>query len=93
VRLCCAGLPCREDGVQQARKAGVQVVHSQREQAFAAVGAGSNHAGLAQDAEVMRERGLREPELESAARGLVSLREAADDFESGGIAQRVQDAW
>ena len=39
------------------------------------------------------ERCLREAELEGATRGLISLREAADDFESGGVAQGVKHAW
>lgn len=81
-----------EHRVQQAWKASVQVVGAQREQALSAVGPRSYQPSFAQDAEVVRQRGLGETEFEHAAGGLVSIGQPANDLESGGVAQSVQDA-
>ena len=61
-----------------------------REHSLAAVGAGSDHAAFAQDAEVVGEGCLREAELEGAACALVALGELSDDLEACRVAQRVE---
>ena len=59
---------------------------AQREQALAALGPGAHHAGLAQHPEVVRERGLREAEVERPAGRLVAVGEAPDDLQPGRVA-------
>jgi hypothetical protein len=81
----------REHCFQQAGEALVQVVLAQGEKAATAVGAGSDHAAFAQDAEVVREGCLREAQLEGAAGALVAVGELADDLEARRVAQRVKN--
>jgi hypothetical protein len=81
-----------EHRVEQAREARIEVVGAQGEQTLSPVEASPDQAGFAQDAEVMGQGRLREPELEHAARGLVSVSQPANDLEPGGVTQGVQDA-
>ena len=69
----------------------VQVVRAQRQQPLAALGPGADHAGLAQHLEVVRERRLREAELEHSAGGLVAVGEPPHDLQPGRVAQGVED--
>ena len=89
-RLHAAVVLCgRQHCDEEAWEAVVQVFLAQGEHSLAAVGAGSDHAAFAEDAEVVGEGCLREAELEGAARALVALCELSDDLQACRVAQRV----
>src|SRR5665213_1063980 len=80
-----------EDRVEEAREAGVEIVTSQAVEARGALLELANHARLAQNPKMMRQRRLGHGQSESAAaarRGVSSQR--GDDTQPLGIAQRVQ---
>src|ERR1700704_5984135 len=80
-----------ENGVQQAGEAAVEVLAAKRVELGCALDALLDHAGLAQDAEVVRERRLGDVEIEAAAaarRGFLGQR--ANDAEALRVAEGVQ---
>ena len=79
-----------ENGVQQARKACVEIAGTQRRPAPCAVLALSDHPGLAEHPEVMRESRGRDVDREGAAGPLGLDPQCADDPHTGGVGQCVQ---
>src|SRR5918998_1021418 len=79
-----------EDRVEHAGEARLEIVDPQRVEPRAAVLALADHAGLAQDLEVMGAGRLRDRHVQAAARPL-PRREVADHLQAHGIAERVQD--
>jgi hypothetical protein len=80
-----------QDGLEQAGEACVEVVAAERLEAFSALNTGLHDAGLAKYSEVMRERGLGEAELETAAGPFLgSDGKPAHDLEPGRVAERVK---
>src|SRR3954454_16102859 len=80
-----------EHRVEEAREARVEVIAAQRDDALRAARLGERHPRLAQDAEVVGERRLRDGDLEGPARALTLGGERADDVQPDGVAERVED--
>src|SRR5262245_2778230 len=83
-----------EDGVEQARKPGIEVLTSQRGLLGGPCSLLPDDAGLAQNPEVVRHRRLRHPELDRAAgQWLRGPGQFAHDLEALRVAQRMQHGW
>lgn len=79
-----------EDGIQDAREAGVEFLSAEGGEVLGALFALGDDAGVAEDFHVVGEGGLGEFALEGVA-GLRSFCGHADDFEARGITQGAQD--
>ena len=81
----------RQDGVQEAGEARVEILAAQGVQPCGSVGPLTDHAGLAQHPEVVRAGGLAHLHVEAAGGTRVRAGvERRDDLQPGRVAQRVQ---
>src|SRR5436305_7141035 len=79
-----------QDGVEEAGEAQVELFATQRVKARRPLESLADHAGLAQDAEVVGAGRLGDGKLKALARARLARGEAAHDLQPHGVAQRMK---